>query len=237
MKHSDAHELLQDFIGIHLPAEQQAAVAAHVMQCAECRQEVAALRALIARAQELPPAIEPDQDLWPAIAARLDASPPASRTSLAQRLGRLLASPGGWIPALGTVAAVVLIVIFTTVPHNGSDAVVPVSPNADIGRGGSTETVLPDPGAIAVVRALDEECRQRDHQLKALATADPDAPGGSIIDVIGTNLEIVNQAIGEARRAWQANPSCPQLIRLLTAVYRAKATLQGEALQLATQAG
>ena len=53
MKHSEAFELLQDFIDGELTDPQQSAVAAHLAECAECRQEVAGLRALLGQTQEL----------------------------------------------------------------------------------------------------------------------------------------------------------------------------------------
>lgn len=58
-----------------LAREERAALAAHLDTCAQCRQEVTALRAT-ARLLEAMPAPEMPADLWPGVAARLQAPRP-----------------------------------------------------------------------------------------------------------------------------------------------------------------
>jgi len=67
--HMDAK--LNEYVDGTLAARNRASVEAHLAECAGCRTAVAELRSLSAAAARLPKSIEPGQDLWPAIAARI----------------------------------------------------------------------------------------------------------------------------------------------------------------------
>ena len=67
--HMDA--TLNEYVDGTLAARDRASVDAHLAECAGCRAAVAELRSLSASAAGLPKSIEPDRDLWPAIAIRI----------------------------------------------------------------------------------------------------------------------------------------------------------------------
>jgi hypothetical protein len=67
--------LLHDYVDGLLAPEEAAAVEGRLAADSEARQTVVFLRALKARAAELPAAIEPGRDLWPGIAAAMAPTP------------------------------------------------------------------------------------------------------------------------------------------------------------------
>jgi Putative zinc-finger len=89
MNCSDLSGLLDDYVDGALATPDRALLETHLAGCSTCRQELAALRGLVADAQRLPRAMTPPVTLWPAIASRIAASPPApSRARPARRLLR-----------------------------------------------------------------------------------------------------------------------------------------------------
>jgi anti-sigma-K factor RskA len=67
--HMDAK--LNEYVDGTLGVVERATVEAHLADCADCREVVAQLRALIAGARGLPRAIEPARDLWVPIEMRI----------------------------------------------------------------------------------------------------------------------------------------------------------------------
>ena len=66
----DREAQLNEYVDGTLATDARALVEAHLAQCAGCREAVAELRSLIARAAALPKSIEPDRDLWLPIVQR-----------------------------------------------------------------------------------------------------------------------------------------------------------------------
>jgi len=71
--HAHIAPLLQDYIDDALTPAEREVVDAHLQTCQVCRAEHAALTAVMTAVDALPRSIEPPHDLWPEIAARLDA--------------------------------------------------------------------------------------------------------------------------------------------------------------------
>ena len=206
MNHQEAGKLLSDFVDQTLPARQMAKMDDHLRECDECRREVAQLRALLEQATDLPQGMAPSRNLWPDIASRLatHARPrPAGILEQALRTWR-----GMWV--MGTAAAAV--VIIAVVSHQAS----------------VQESRPPEnPQAIAIIASLEAECRQAEWEIDAYAQQSSLDNSQSLLDIFSQDLQIIDQAISEARAAWAANPNSPRLVRMLAAAYRAKITLQG----------
>lgn len=66
-------ERLDDYADGELDTAIEREVAEHLESCAACRDELGALRALLAQAARLPKYVEPPRDLWPQLEARLSA--------------------------------------------------------------------------------------------------------------------------------------------------------------------
>ena len=68
------NDRLSEYLDDELEPAERAALEAHLTECAECRTDLDALRAVAARAAALPDT-PPDADLWPGVAAALDRRP------------------------------------------------------------------------------------------------------------------------------------------------------------------
>src|SRR5688572_16062858 len=77
------NDRLSEYIDGELAPPEQRALETHLAGCAECRTDLASLRAVVTRAEALTDT-PPPSDLWPGIAARIGA-PPTQRTTLATR--------------------------------------------------------------------------------------------------------------------------------------------------------
>ena len=95
-------ELLGDYLDGLLSDAERRAAAAHVAGCAECARRLAALERLRAQAAAAPRAVEPPEDLWPAIHAAIAARP---------TVAMLRARAAWWRRAPALAAAALLIAV------------------------------------------------------------------------------------------------------------------------------
>ncbi len=226
MKHEEAWNKLHDhFDGLLTDAETEK-IDSHVASCSICSGELAALNALLAKAEALPEEIAPPRDLWQGIAGTI-AETPRSAPRPAAKVRRLMiprrASAGAWSTVLA--AAAILIVVF--VARRGHEK-LPLDMFEDQGVPIGMSVNL-DPTAGMTLSALDAECRPRTARLPAAARTIGSASDTRTLDHIEENLRLIDLAIGEARSAWELDPHNQQLARRVVAAYRARAKLQTQA--------
>jgi hypothetical protein len=221
-------------------------VAQHLEQCADCRRDADALRALLRDAAALPPSLEPARDLWDDIAGRLrDENPreqpgrPASTPVPTEaRLPRQVPErhgvrPGwawsGWLAAAACLALVLL--MRTSDRDAGRDA---PPPDAAV----PTSNVTTDPLLAATLRDLESGSRQaQDEYLAALRgvesdAIDPAADGAGIL----RGLRTIDAALAETRAALENEPGNPLLTRLLASGYAGRIDLLRRATLQTTRA-
>src|SRR5262245_60285463 len=103
-----------------LAPEQQATVAEHLAQCAECADDVARVRHLMTRVRETPTGL--DVDLWPDIRSRIEREKiiqlPATTAEMPV-VGRRPARKWLALAAVGVAAASILNVSLPTPPVKG----------------------------------------------------------------------------------------------------------------------
>lgn len=188
---------LDDYVDGLLPDEVAAEVRRHLERCEECREEVAALRALLADARALPRRAAPPRDLWPGIAGRLrDRRPPAA----------------GLRPWHAIAAALLLTMASTAV-------------GVAIGRRlGAPQPVAaaPLPPELVVieadyVRAADDLARVLEERRPALSPR--------TVAVLERSLRIIDAAIAESRAALARDPANRDLTTMLWATYEKKLDL------------
>lgn len=112
MTHEQVTDRLDDFVSGELPDIERVHVQRHVDGCGECRDEVAALRALLHEVSALPPAVAPPVDLWGGIAARLEPRVASIAPAEETRVIPLAPRRRKWQPprwALQAAAAVALV--------------------------------------------------------------------------------------------------------------------------------
>jgi hypothetical protein len=237
MNHEHIVQRLQDYLDGVLPAREAGEIEAHLLACESCREEFTELRRLVDLAADLPEEIQPGRDLWAGIANRLADPSLGAQPSRWRAFWHAFTVWRGFWPTTVASAAVVLLVILVNVrpstPGHGGYATDTAAEFPDDVTVTEDGAVPPDPVAVAMVDALEAECAAGERELQELNNSGDEG----IIAILGSftkDLRIIDQAISEARQAWTENPNCPRMVRILAAAYRAKATLQERATEVAS---
>lgn len=216
----DIRERLNDYVDGDLTAEEAAAVDAHVIECAGCREELDALRALETAARELPREMMPARDLWPSIAERIDAAPAHSG-------GNIVRFRSAWVQFLAAAAVIAIII--------GALFSIPaVQVQAPTTNGGPTAANLIDDGNVsASFVEVEAEYRAAKAELQeafeaARADLSPEAA-----DAISSSLAAIDAAATDIRLALADQPGNPRLERLLIAVYQQELNALEQVVRLA----
>jgi anti-sigma factor RsiW len=216
---------LSEYLDGELDEADRVAVEAHLETCAECATLVSDLRRVIRRARTAKPH-SPARDLWPGIAERIGATPPATReVDLAsRRVSRR------WTFSLPQLAAAGIALM------TASGGAVWLLSSAGQ-RPVAQPVVTAAPGAPATVNVA---LRPTASQSYAAAVADLEqvlAAGRGRLDsttvrVIEQNLAAIDRAIAEAQRALQADSANLYLNTHLAETMRRKLDLLRQAAAL-----
>jgi hypothetical protein len=231
--HEEWTDKLSEYLDGELPANEGAALEAHLRECRDCTAVLNDLKGVIARAKTLG-ARPPQADLWPAIAARTEriAQPRQFSFTLPQ-----LAAAAVLLIALSSVVAWQVAqragsrgVETAPVPAT-TTAAVPVQPSggADVPSGSGTV----DRVDVTPVGFADA---QYDAAVSDLEKAVKNGRGRldqSTIDIVEHNLQIIDQAIAQARDALAADPANTYLSGHLVEARRRKLDLLRRAAALA----
>jgi hypothetical protein len=228
MSHEVMESRLNDYVDGTLAPAAVHEVEAHLERCAACRDELAALRALLDEAAALSRSIDPPRDLWPDIDARIEDAEAASPAPRLEAAGRSLRSMRYPLAA----AAVVLVV--------ASSAVTALLLS---GRGSPQIASLPpavagdawDGSPVARWHVAEGEyLRAAAELLEALEAARGRLPPAAV-QTIESNLRILDAAIRESRAALALDPVNGQLLEMLSATYRKKLELLQHVNRLAAE--
>ena len=250
------HEFWGDRLSAYLDGElrstERQRLEAHVAACAACAVALAELREVMARARTLvdtPPAT----DLWPAIQAQLTPRGAAARPER----GTVLAGPSWWgrrfelgLPQLAAAAAVLVVLsagVMWMVMRGG------VMPAGGPGVAPSPSASLPGPAAPAtpqrrpatggfdgVPASVDLSNPRYDAAVAELEQALSEGKGKldpRTLAVVQHNLQIIDNAITDARRAVAADPGNTWLRSHLAATMKKKVELLRSATMLASAQG
>jgi len=213
---------LDDWIDGALDTASAAAVESHLAGCAACRGAERKLRQVLAHAAALPRAIAPPRDLWPGLERRIE-----------RRAG--WAWLAGWRqPLVLAAAAVVVAGVAAVLWHTQAPAPAPVveipvaSPRL--------ENVSLDGPAVA-----DPELARAERDYEAAANAllgtlqarRAQLPPEEIAHVEG-NLQVIDRALGEVRRALAKDPQSLELNRMLVRTHRKKVDVLRQVVRLST---
>ena len=197
----------------------------HLEACAKCRADVERLRALLADTASLSRAIEPPDDLWPAIQARVQAAGSAVRSAPEARQEQP-ATGNPVLPfrrsrreyAFMAAAALFLVVVSSGVTMR---VVRDNRPVASAPAPGSTDSIDGPARFRAVSAEYDRLDRDLARQLEEhRAKLQPETN-----DKVERNLLIIDRAIGEIRQALAEDPHNEALEQLLKASYGQKSAL------------
>ena len=161
----------------------------------------------------LPREIEPEHDLWPVIAGRLEPRRPS-------RFRRLRRTTAGVVPrALAALFFMGLGALVTWLAMSGE-------PTLDDGQ---VATTAPPPiatpaaydvGATTGVEAIEADFLRAREALWRDVLANRDRLQPATVEVVEQNLEIIDRAIRDLRRALEADPGNPALERRLIDSHR-----------------
>ncbi len=192
---------LSDYLDGELDADRRAALEAHLAKCDACRSALGDLRTIVADARALESG-EPQVDLWPGIAARIEAEReialPLPRAPHARRRFSFTA------PQLAAASVVLMLASAGTVALLTRGA-----PSAAPSAAAPAGSVVPAATGAPAAGAADAELAELEAALAGGETQlDP-----ATVAVLRRNLLIIDQALAEARAALQSDPANPYLSR------------------------
>jgi hypothetical protein len=206
----DAIERLDDYVDGALSVQQAGDLERHLETCAECRRQERSLRELLEQAAVLPKRLQPGRDLWPGIAERI--REPRRVVPIRRRWRPVL-----WNPALAA-AALLLIALSSAVTAflmRGSrgPAEVAESPSA-----------MPQPAAMGTasdaIGDAEQEYERAAQALLASLEARRDSLSPETVMIVERNLEAIDAALRDVRRALEEDPGNPGLVRMLASTHR-----------------
>lgn len=198
---------LSEYLDGELSPGERADVDAHLRGCAGCRETLADLRSLVARAASLP-VQEPQADLWPGILHEIEADAAPGVVPIAPRRRRAFSFS---LPQLAAAAVLLMTVSGGSVwlalgarmsanTRGGQPfaADVPANPAARVVSNDSPAASAA--GMQATLEELERALAENRRQLDPVTIA-----------VLESNLRIIDAAIAEARAALQRDPANPYL--------------------------
>ncbi len=189
---SNPRETLDAWLRGELDGDQERAFLAAAEAAPELRAEVAEYRRRIDQVRALPPEIEPERDLWPAIAARL---PAARRRSWP------------WALAASLVLAAGLAIVVRQAGLAPQSEVPPASPPSL-----ATAPRL-SPVARSAYAQTDQALAEIRLQLRrTVAEREAELPEATR-RLVHENLETIERAIAEIEAALAERPESPELAR------------------------
>ena len=205
---NDAHEQiieqLSDYLDGELSSFARAELERHIAACAECRTILSELRAVKEHAASLPN-MPPREDLWDGVAARLSTASTARVTPLRPRSPRKFAFTMPQLAAAG-IALMVLSGGVVWLAERGDSradfpavAASPGEPPANSAAAGPEHAENPSLREAHYEDAVDDLERTLDQGRDRL---DPET-----IRVLEQNLESIDKAIDQCRRALDADPA------------------------------
>lgn len=233
MKHEDFRRRLDDFIDARVSAAERFEMEQHARECSACGDELGALSALVQAARSLPSRLDPPADLWPRLAAKLDAPPHSPARAARPRVPGTVRGLSGWRglwrrPGAGigwqgltrlAGASVALVAVLWGSWVLLRDAGTPSHPSARLESGPST------PGLPPGLAGLEQQCMGAGKLLQAALRATGDPAAHDMAASLAAGLEDMDRSIAETRAALVADPESGSLLRMLAIRYQQKLEL------------
>lgn len=239
MNHEETFALLDEFVSGELSEREHDEVEAHLHECPACREEAAALEALLADAAALPRGIAPPRDLWAGIEARIAPAAPRLQgeddVKVIPFRPRPRWRPPQWVTAMA--ASVVLVVgssLVTMRVMESRESAAPtlpqvvVAPQGQAAPGQTQQTQT----AFAAFAPAERDYQQAIAELQAVLQVRRARLAPETARTLETNLAIIDAAIEESRRALAADPNSGELTQMLSSVYETKMQMLQKAVEL-----
>jgi len=213
----------------------------HRADCGECKQLWAELDAISAEAAQLP-AIAPSRDLWSGIEARIGGVAHASPTDSVHPdsvhpdsvhpLAAPLRSATRWYGSQTfrlALAASLLVAATSAVTWRIATAPAP----SDVVAAAATTSATEE--SAVHLASFSASVSQMDHEIATLQQIVTERRGGldpKTVEVLETNLAVIDAAIAESRAALDADPASQFLAAQFARAYTSKLTLLRDAATL-----
>jgi hypothetical protein len=201
---------LSDYLDDELSAQERHGLEAHLADCASCQTVLSELRAIVEQAKKLQEA-EPGWDLWPAIAARVRATPQERTWWTRLTSGRVSLS----LPQLAGAAAAVVIVT----------AAVMLSRDAPSSRSMPADASQSPASPVTMANFADPQYDAAVADLKRALEAGRGRLDPETVVVLERNLMAIDSAIVQAREALATDPANAYLNSYLAEARRRKLDL------------
>jgi hypothetical protein len=251
-------ESLNDYADNTLAPQARAAAARHLDSCADCREQLAGLRRLIASASDAVENIEPPAEVWRALRRELEGrgAGVASRgvrehqRDLPLHPGSAIPSPtqagprdgargvrapvDAWWrrPAALAAAAAILVVLSSLITAR----IVSRAPAASVAAGSRPGDSLASPVSFpADMARAERDYRRTIDELDATLQEERSRLAPATVAAVERSLSIIDAAIAEARDALRRDPANAMLRDVFTRNYQQKLDLLRRAASLAQQ--
>ena len=212
---------LSEYLDGELALDEQEALEAHLLECADCGRTLEELRAVVTRATQVidrPPAT----DLWAGIAARLNEEPQGLIQSEPKR--RISFS----MPQLAAASVALMLMsagtMYLMVGRQREQAVQPVAQERTTGTVAVTsDEALQTPPNVKSPAA--ENYSVAINEMEAALSTGRATLDTTTVRVLETNLRAIDTAIGEARLALSRDPGNAYLNRYLDETMQRKIQL------------
>lgn len=201
-----------------LEADEARELQSHLESCEACREEARLAEELARRVAGLPASLEPARDLWPGIESRIAAA------KLARwRFGRrMLAAAAATLLVAASVVTAYLVGRQQALLQAARTQ--ELEPPVSLALAASFEEMGID-DYQATRKALEQAVRERRNELSP-----------ATMDVVTTNLRLIDEAMERIAEALNADPGNDLLRRQLLAAYRQQVELLQRAATLPTEA-
>ena len=220
--HPTITDQLSDYLDGELTADEAAALEAHLRECTACNAVLNDLKRIVAQAQHLEPR-PPQADLWAGIERRIERVTPPRRVSFT-------------LPQLAAAAALLVAVSAGTAIKFAAPAVPASAPVEQTANDEPAQAEAADSIATIAVNPVGFSDAQYDAAVADLEKALKAGRGRldkSTIEIVAHNLEIIDQAIAQAREALAGDPANSYLSGHLVEARRRKLDLLRRAAALA----
>ena len=262
--HEEWTDKLSEFLDGELPGDEQRAVEAHLRGCAECAAVLADLKRVVARARQADAVPRPPSaDLWAGIASRIDSqrsAKPSGQRSASDDSVAALSDPSARAFALRRALAMTSRRIAFTLPQLAAAAALVAAVSGGIvwrvversSPRAQDQSAASDPAAPPLKAAADGAPADGVDRIVPVGMADAqydaavaDLEGAlkqgrgrldaATIATVEHNLQIIDQAIAQAREALAADPANTYLSGHLVEARRRKLDLLRRAAALTSE--
>ena len=215
MTHEVIRHLLDDYVTGELTEDARGPVADHIAACAICGAEVESLKAILARAADLPRSVDPPPEAWLNIRAAIE----RDKEAVAANHGT---SERFWRRPYVLAAAVVLAAVLSS----GGTALYLNSRSADSSRVTASNAGSGATPATFVAFTIEENTYLRNVAvLQDLLDQQEASLAPETVAQLKASLRTIDEAILEARSALARDPANKMLIEMLSGTYRQKMDL------------